>query len=191
MTSARRILGEKRRVVLPIAIVLAANVAVFAAAVVPLSRRVNSAADRAAVAAGTLGQARARHDAAKALVSGKDRADDELRRFYREVLPADWTAARRITYLRLVQLAREHGLQPERTGFEPQSNTESSLARLLMTMQLTGDYASIRRFIYDLETAADFVVIENVALAQGTEANAPLVLTIEVATYYWTGEAGG
>ena len=191
MTSARRILGEKRRLILPIAIVLAANVAIFAAAVVPLTRRVASAADRAALAAETLGQARARHEAAKALVSGLGRADDELHRFYRDVLPGDWTAARRITYLRLVQLAREHGLQPARTGSEPQANKDSALARLQMTMQLTGDYASIRRFIYDLETAPEFVVIENVALAQGSEANAPLVLTIEVSTYYWAGGAGG
>jgi len=191
MTSARRILGEKRRVVLPIAIVLAANVAVFAGAVVPLARRVDSAAGRAAVAAETLGQAQARHRAAEALVSGKDRAEEELRRFYREVLPPDWTAARRVTYLRLVQLAREHGLQPARTGSEPQTNRDSVLARLQMTMQLTGDYASVRHFIYDLETAPDFVVIENVALAQGSEANAPLVLTIEVSTYYWAGGAGG
>jgi len=191
MTSARRILGEKRRLILPIAIVLAANVAIFAAAVVPLTRRVDSAADRAALATETLGQARARHQAAEALVTGMGQADDELHRFYQEVLPADWTAARRITYLRLVQLAREHGLQPARTGSEPQTNKDSALARLQMTMQLTGDYASIRRFIYDLETAPDFVVIENVALAQGSEANAPLVLTIEVSTYYWAGGAGG
>jgi len=190
MTSAKRILGEKRRVILPIVIVLAANVAVFAGAVVPLTRRVDSAADRAAVAAGTLAQARARHQAAEGLVSGKARANEELQRFYREVLPTDWTAARRITYLRLVQLAREHGLQPSRTGSEPQSDKDSALARLQTSMQLTGDYASIRRFIYDLETAPEFVVIENVALGQGSEANAPLVLTIEVSTYYWAGGAG-
>jgi len=190
MTSARRILREKRRVVMPMAIVLAANVAIFAAAVLPLARRVDGAAGRAARAAETLGQAQTQHRSAQALVSGKVKADEELRRFYRETLPADWTAARRITYLRLVQLAREHGLQPARTGSEPQANRESALARLQMTMQLSGDYASIRQFIYDLETAPEFVVIENVALAQGSDANAPLVLTIDVSTYYWAGGAG-
>ena len=190
MTSARRILSEKRRVVLPMAIVLAANVAVFAAAVVPLARKVDSAAERAGRAADLLAQAKARHRAAEALVSGKVRADEELRRFYREVLPADWTAARRITYRRLVQLAREHDLQPARSGSEPQANKESALSRLQMSMQLTGDYASIRQFIYQLESAPEFVVIENIALAQGSEASAPLVLTIEVSTYYWAGGAG-
>lgn len=190
MTLVRRIAREKRRVVLPIAVALAANLAVVAAAVVPLSRKVDSAADRAARAADALAQARARHQAAQAVVSGQVRADQELQKFYREVLPADWTSARRITYVRLVQLAQQHGLRQARTGAEPQADRESALTRLQMTMQLTGDYPSIRQFIYDLESAPEFVVLENVALAQGQDANAPLMLTVEVSTYYWTKRDG-
>jgi hypothetical protein len=53
-------------------------------------------------------------------------------------------------------------------------------------MRLSGDYEDIRGFIYDLETAADFVVIENIRLAAGVEANAPLSVFLEVATYYRT-----
>lgn len=190
MTLARRIAREKRRVVLPIAVALAANVVIFAAAVLPLSRNVDNAADRAARAADSLAQARARHQAAQAVVSGRARADEDLQKFYREVLPADWTAARRITYVRLVQLAQQHGLRQARTGAEPQADRESALTRLQMTMQLTGDYPSIRQFIYDLESAPEFVVLENVALAQGQDANAPLMLTVEVSTYYWTKRDG-
>jgi len=190
MTLARRIAREKRRVVLPIAVALAANVVIFAAAVLPLSRNVDHAADRAARAADSLAQARARHQAAQAVVSGRARADEDLQKFYREVLPADWTAARRITYVRLVQLAQQHGLRQARTGAEPQADRESALTRLQMTMQLTGDYPSIRQFIYDVESAPEFVVLENVALAQGQDANAPLMLTVEVSTYYWTKRDG-
>lgn len=190
MTLARRIVQEKRRLVLPIALALAANVIVFAAAVVPLSRKVDNARLRAASAVGSLQQARAQHQAAEAVVTGKVRADEQLQRFYREILPTDWTAARRITYLRLVQVAERHGLRVERSGAEPQANRESVLTRLQMTMQLTGDYRNIRSFIYELERAPEFVVIENVALAQAQESATELVLTIEVSTYYWGGADG-
>ena len=34
-----------------------------------------------------------------------------------------------------------------------------------MTMILTGDYSNIRRFIHELETAPEFLVLESVAVA--------------------------
>ncbi len=187
MTLLTRVLREKRRLVLPIAVVFAANVIVFTAAVLPLARKAENAAARAARAAETRRQAEARERAAEAVVSGKARADEELRKFYRDVLPADWTAARRITYLRLVQLAERNGLTPARTGAEPTEIRDSALSRLQMTMQLQGDYRQIREFIYELEKAPEFVVIENVALAQTQQTSSALMLTLDVSTYYWTG----
>jgi Tfp pilus assembly protein PilO len=189
MTLVRRILQEKRHLVLPLAVALAANVAIFAVAVLPLARKVDAATARAGEAAGALAQAEAAHKAALAVVAGKARADEELKKFYREVLPADWATARRITYLRLVQLANKFGLSPTQGAAEPRSD-DSALTRLQMTMKIAGEYRGIRQFLYALETAPDFVVIENVSLAQGQESNAPLVLTLEVATYYWAGEHG-
>jgi len=190
MTSVGRVLREKRRIVTPLTVALAVNAGIFLLAVVPLGRRVQGATVRAEAATARLRDAQTRHAAAEATLSGKSRADVELRRFYREVLPPDWTAARRITYARLVQLAGEFNLRPARTGAEPQANRESALTRLQMTMVLSGAYADIRAFIHALEKASEFVVIENVALAQGDTANAPLTLTLEVATYYWAGDDG-
>lgn len=187
MSLFKRILAEKRRYVLPIGVVFAANIVVFAAAVLPLQRKVDTAAVRATRAANLRAEAQAHYRAAQAVVSGKQRADEELHRFYTQVLPTDWTAARRITYLRLVQLAAQDGLKPARAGAEPEKKHDSALSRLQMTMQLQGDYRQIRTFIYDLEKAPEFVVIENVALAQAQEAGGPLMLTLDVSTYYWTG----
>ena len=152
MKLLRRILRERRALVLPVAIALGANALIYAAA--------------------------------QATVDGKRRADEELKKFYKDVLPADSASARRIAYTRLEQLARRFGLRPARTGTDPGTDEESALARLLVTMVVAGDYRNIREFIYELESSPEFVVIENVALAQSEEANAPLVLTIEVATYY-------
>ena len=49
---------------------------------------------------------------------------------------------------------------------------------------LTGEYRDIRRFIHDLETAPEFLVIENVALSQGSERDRGLTVIVKVATYF-------
>jgi Tfp pilus assembly protein PilO len=184
MKLLRRILRERRALALPVAIALGANALIYAVAVVPLTETVRRANARAEAAAAMLKTARDRHAAAQATIEGKQRADEELKKFYKDVLPADSASARRVAYTRLEQLARQFGLRPARTGTDPETDRESSLARLLVTMVVAGDYRNIREFIYELESSPEFVVIENVALAQGEEASAPLVLTIEVATYY-------
>ena len=54
-------------------------------------------------------------------------------------------------------------------------------------MVLAGEYEDIRRFIYELETAPEFILIEEVILSQGDKAEQDLVLTLGVATYFWMG----
>ena len=51
-------------------------------------------------------------------------------------------------------------------------------------MVLAGEYANMRRFIHGLETAKEFVVIEDISLAQAPGQNSALVLTIQLVTYY-------
>jgi hypothetical protein len=184
MKLLRRIFRERRALVLPVAAALGANALIYAAAVVPLSETVRRASLRAQATAAAFAAARERHAAAQATVDGKQRADEEIEKFYKDVLPADPASARRIAYTRLEQLARQFSLRPSRTGTEAERDRDSSLPRLVVKMIVAGDYRNIREFIYELESSPEFVVIENVALAQSEEANAPLVLTIEVATYY-------
>ena len=52
-------------------------------------------------------------------------------------------------------------------------------------MVLEGDYDSVRRFIYELETTPAFVIIDNVTLAQG-EPDRPLALSLELSAYFRT-----
>jgi hypothetical protein len=56
-------------------------------------------------------------------------------------------------------------------------------------MVLQGEYESVRQFIYELETAPDFIIIDGMSLAQA-EANKPLALTLELSTYYRLGADG-
>jgi Type II secretion system (T2SS), protein M subtype b len=180
----RRILRERRTIILPLAGMAVLNAAVYLLVVYPLSLRVSATEGRQTFAARQLAAAEREYAAARAMLTSKDRADAELRTFYGEVLPADLAGARRITYARLAQLAREADLSYDRRSYEPNANYEGSLQKVRITMVLEGEYRNVRRFIHALETAPEFVVIEEMSLTEGTDANAPLTLTLELATYF-------
>ena len=186
----RRILRERRSIILPLAGVAVLNVAVYLLVVYPLSLRASATEGRQTFAARQLTAAQREYEAARAMLTSKDRADAELRTFYGEVLPADLAGARRITYARLAQLAHEADLSYDRRSYDPNANYEGSLQKVRITMVLEGEYRNVRRFIHALETAPEFVVIEEMSLTEGTDASAPLTLTLELATYF-RAEANG
>jgi Tfp pilus assembly protein PilO len=68
----------------------------------------------------------------------------------------------------------------------------SNLVKVMTKATLTGDYADIRRFLYELETAQQFVIIESMELTQsGTQqAGGVLEVALEIATYYVDDKAG-
>jgi Tfp pilus assembly protein PilO len=180
----RRIVRERRTVIVPLAGVALLNLAVYVLLVYPLSLRVSATEQRRTFAERQLVSAQHEYDAARAMLTSKDRADGELRTFYGEVLPADLAGARRITYARLAQLARDADLSYDRRSYEPDANYDGSLQKVRITMVLEGEYRNVRRFIHALETAPEFVVIDDVALTEGTDASAPLMLTLQLATYF-------
>lgn len=189
MIPASRVLHEKRGLIWPIAIVLLLNVVLFAAVVYPLSTKVANGEQDAAAAAAALDAARRDHAAAHATVSGKSQADTELQKFYADVLPPDVTGARRLTYLRLAQLAAQCDLRLERANTEAKGVRESDLVKFTYNASLHGEYPNVRRFIHALETAPEFLVLENVELSQ-TEQTRGLNLNVQIATYYRAGGNG-
>lgn len=180
----RRIFDEKRRLVIPVLVGIALNVVLLAGVVYPLGVRVRSTEARAQAAAQQL-QAAEREDAdARGITQGRDRTSNELNAFYKDVLPASHAQARQATFLRLTQLAEQHNLEHGRRSTDPKQDRESSLARLQISMTLQGDYEDIRRFIYQVESGGDFIVIDSISLQQGVEAGAPLTLAMNLSTYY-------
>jgi type IV pilus assembly protein PilO len=184
VSAAARVFQEKRALIWPIAIGLLINVAVYAIVVYPLSKKVAGGEQAAEASSATLGAARRDYAAARATVAGKGQADLELEKFYTDVLPPDVSGARRITFLRIEQLANEAGLRLERETSIPQQQRESNLAKFTYTATLSGEYRNIRRFIHDLETAPEFLVLENVQLSQNNTESRNLNVTVQIATYY-------
>ena len=180
----RRAVAEHRRLVVGLAVALVANILVYALVVSPLGQRVANIEQRNQAAAQSLAQARTEHAQANGTLTGKARASTELATFYRDVLPQDLAGARRLTYLRLARLARESNLEYERSQYAPETDDDSTLTRLQIQMVLSGTYAEMRDFIYQLETAPEFVVIDNIQLAEGSNANGSLMVTLDLSTYF-------
>jgi Tfp pilus assembly protein PilO len=187
-----RIAADKRALLITLAIVIIANVLLYIVVVFPLGRQVASAEAEAKLQRELLHAARQDYNAARATVTGKQQADAALEKFYKDVLPTDSSVARKLTYTRLSQLARQANVQLEsgQNAVKPQKG--STLAKLTTTYTLTGDYRNVRRFIYSLETAPEFIVLENVALTSPGEQQARgLSVKLDIATYFRSRNVAG
>jgi hypothetical protein len=179
-----RIVTEKRAFVIPIALALLANVLAYFIVVRPLAQKSAGASDRAAAAASALKAAEKEMTLARALVGGKSRADEELNAFYQKVLPPDQTAARRMTYASLPALARKTNVKYEaRTIVVDEMTEDKRFGHMTIRMVLQGEYENLRQFIYELERSPEFVIIDDVTLAESARGNA-LMLTLDLSTYY-------
>jgi Tfp pilus assembly protein PilO len=184
MALVRRAIAEHRRLVLGLGVAVLLNGLVYGLVVYPLAQRVANVAQREQAAEDALAEASAEHDQASGTLTGKSQAAAELAAFYRDVLPQDLAGARRLTYLRLARLARESNLEYQRATYSPIVEVGSTLTRLQIQLVLSGTYADMRSFIYQLEAAPEFVVIDNVRLAEGADDGGSLVVTLDLSTYY-------
>src|SRR6516165_1590428 len=140
----KRILVEKRAVVVPLVIGVVANIAAYGLWVYPLGVKSAGAADRAAAAS---------------------RAEQELSTFFDKVLPADLPSARNLTYATLPSLAKQSNVKLVDRRFEVDKTEKGArLGLLKVHTAWQCDYESFRRFIYALETASPFVIIDDVEL---------------------------
>lgn len=179
-----RVARDYRLWILLVGAGLAINLAVLAFVVWPLSATADASARRATTAADTRRDAQAELTSAEGLRDGSAQAARDLERFYGEVLPPDLASARRLAHLKLSQMAREHNVTFQRSASTPEIIRGSSLERLSVSYALAGEYADVRALIYEMETAPDFLVIDDVFLSEGSEEQAPLTLTLNFSTFY-------
>jgi Tfp pilus assembly protein PilO len=182
--SISRVAREYRKALIPLGILLAINVVLLIAVVLPLGQRVSTNEDRAERAALAEATARAEFQKAEALRDGKARATRDLDTFYRQVLPSDVETARLVVQSKPRRLASAHDVYYARGQSDTLEMRESTLERFVSKISLAGSWDDIRGFIYELETAAEFIVIDNVEIAEGLDANSPLALSMEISTYY-------
>ncbi len=102
-----RVMAEKRRLAVPLALGIIVTVLLYALVVFPLGRQVRSAENEARLQHDQLYRAQADFKSAKATVTGKQQADAALQKFYKDVLPTSDSVARKLTYTRLAQIAKQ------------------------------------------------------------------------------------
>ena len=190
MALLKRILVEKRSTIVALFLALAANIAVYVLVVYPLGVKSANSVNRAEAASAALKSAEQDFASAQALVTSKTRAEQELLTFYDKVIPGSQSLARRMTFTTLPDLANKANVKwlDRRTAQDLQQKN-GRLGQLHIVMVLQGDYQNVRRFIYELETAPLFVIIDDVTLAQSDAAKPP-TLTLEMSTYYRLGANG-
>lgn len=187
-----RVMHEHRAWIVPLAVVLIVNVGLLVGVVLPLARAATTSEQRADAARQALVAAERELKAAEATRDSQSTATQELETFYREVLPKDFRTAARLTHVKLAQLAEKHGVRYERMSASPERERDSTLEHLTVSMELSGDYEAIRAFLHELETAPDFVVIDNMVLNDAQAASGGgLTLSLELSTYYLAGANGG
>ena len=165
----QRVIAEHRRVVYVLVAAAVINVVVFVFLVYPLQSDVANVEQRTRTAESSLAAAQADFARANGTLTGKDRALKELDTFYSSVLARDLTGARRLTFARLAEMAANSSLDFERRKYEPEIEQGSNLTRLRVSMELAGSYADIRDFIHEIEASPEFVVIDHVAVSEGTK----------------------
>jgi Tfp pilus assembly protein PilO len=187
MSLWRRIYVEHRRVLLPLIVFLIANVAILILAVLPLRQGVKSADEDERAAFLKLNEARLADRKAKENSTKQEQAKVELRKFYEDILPLDYPTARDLLYVWAQKTAVASRLQYKSGVLDFEEVKDSRLVKVFYKFALSGEYADVRKFLYSLETATEFVVVERVELAQsqlGTNTQGPLNLVVNVATYY-------
>jgi Tfp pilus assembly protein PilO len=182
----RRIVHEHRRAVVMIAAGLALNVLLYLIVVRPWNQSVANIEQRTLAAEQARAAAQTEFNRANGTLTGKDRATQELTRFYNEVLARDLSRARQLTYGRVQRLARDHRLAYQGSRYEPIEERGSSLVKLKVNVELTGSYNNMRSFIHAIETAPEFVVIENISLAEGSNEGS-LRLAMDLSTFFRSG----
>ncbi len=180
----RRVMRDKRAIVLPLALVAAGNLVAYLLGAAPLRAAVASAEQRGGAATAEVATATAQFADAKATIEGRSTATEQLRRFYDEVLPADQATARRLTYFELAEMATAAGLRVSRRTQSLERDKDSRLRRLDTSMVLEGRYENVREFLFDIESSSEFVVVTEIALAAGQDDRSALVLTLGLSTYF-------
>ena len=184
MTPLSRIFADTRLAAVPLAILAVANLVMLGLVLGPLAGRVQTLEQRATTAALDAQAAQRDLDQARALAVGKTRATDDLQTFYTQVLPVGQSEARRLTFLRLAQVARGAGLDYDRRSFAQESERDARLIRMDMAMVVRGRYDQLRRFFHDVEAGEDFVVIRGVTVGQKSETPGELEATLQISTFY-------
>ena len=178
----------RRRLLVPVLVLLGLNAAVFAAYTLPRTLQERSIATRARLLRDEIAGERHRAEdlRKKAEVLAANAKDTE--RFYAEVVGRH--AERLVPLLKEIEkTARDLGLGTRQSTYQPEAVRGTRLVRFVITMPLSGTYRQLVSFIDRMERSRHFLIVDQLQLhgRQGKEADLAVVLS----TYFREEDGGG
>lgn len=182
-----RFLVEKRAWAASVMCLFLVNLAIYGFVVSPADNRLARAEGRALAAEDLLDEARENLKAATRQHEKWKASNSQLKRFYEEVLPQNLRDAQTALSSLFDRVADGAGLVVESRTITADPERDSGLGKLSTTMVLSGRYEGIRRFLFEVETSGDFILIEELFVARVDQASQSLVLNLSASTYFWEG----
>ena len=105
---------------------------------------------------------------------------EDLVRF-RKALPPETAFPQLISFIS--DLADKRSLSIPGISYQPAETEAPSVARILISFNLKGDYRDIRKFIYEIEQSSYFLIIENMVLASSPKEGEKIQLELRTAAY--------
>ena len=84
----------------------------------------------------------------------------------------------------LAKLAKRFGINLQRIRYENEFLYDERLERFAMTVPLKGGYDALRKFLQAVEQSEEFLVVEQVALANKEDGQQAVELDITLSTYF-------
>lgn len=114
-------------------------------------------------------------------IEGPAKINMELKRVYGE-LPRweDFTRVMGEVYNKAERL----NLVINSVSYQTSTVKDSGLVQVTVSMPVTGSYADIKRFVYDLETSPRSFIIENLSLGSGKGEEGDISLNLTVAAHF-------
>ena len=187
----RRILREWRALVVPLAAAAVVNLVAYVLVVYPLSRRVGDASSaqqrRSASSRRRSGSTRRRARCSRARNARTWSCGSSTAR----CCPTTSRARGASRYARLAQLAKDADLRYERRSYEPDANYDGSLQKVQITMVLEGEYRNVRASSTISKPRRSSSSSRTSRWPRAPTPDAPLTLTLQLATYFRAEGHGG
>jgi hypothetical protein len=170
----------QRRLLVPLLGLLAANLVLLAFYTRPRLAEERDSAQRLASLREVVSQQRVRTEALRERAEVARANEQELKRFYSEVVCPDERARFELAES-LEEDFAQAGVQVARRAWSSEPLRTLPLEHVTATLPTRGSYAQLRRLLDRLERAPSFLIVEQVDLRQS--AGQPAALDVTISTY--------
>jgi Tfp pilus assembly protein PilO len=84
----------------------------------------------------------------------------------------------------IYSIARQNGLSIDNASYAPTDVADTDMSRYTISFPIEGKYKDIKKFIYDIETLAGLIVIDEISLSRAGGRRSTVTLRMKVSTFY-------